>query len=188
VEAVAVSPDGKRMVSGSLETAKVWDIETGTELMTLPSNEPLAVAFSPDGKSIAGTDGQEIILWQSGSWDTDGRLGQTKAKAKSVAIKLDPKIYGAYVGKYKLIDAPPELTEQSGDLITVTKENDRLYFEAVVIGKVRIHPETETSFFIEADNTKIRFLKEDNGAVTGMTIDLMGLGVRVMNAKKLGDR
>jgi len=66
VEAVAVSPDGKRIVSGSFLTAKVWDSETGAELMTLPSNEPLAVAFSPDGKTIAGTNGKEIILWQSG--------------------------------------------------------------------------------------------------------------------------
>jgi len=66
VEAVAVSPDGKRIISGSFLTAKVWDVETGAELMTLPSNEPLAIAFSPDGKTIAGVDDEEIILWKSG--------------------------------------------------------------------------------------------------------------------------
>jgi WD40 repeat protein/tRNA A-37 threonylcarbamoyl transferase component Bud32 len=66
VEAISVSPDGKRIVSGSFTTAKVWDVETGAELMTLPSNGPLAVAFSPDGKTIAGTDNEEVILWKSG--------------------------------------------------------------------------------------------------------------------------
>ena len=125
---------------------------------------------------------------ESGTWDTAGRLGQTKAKAKSLAINLDPKIYDAYVGQYKLIDAPTELPKESGDIITITKEDDHLYVEAVTIGKVRIYPETETSFFIEADNTKIRFLIEDGEKVTGMTIDFMGLGVRLMNAKRLDDK
>jgi len=54
-----------------------------------------------------------------------------------------------------------------------------------VTGKVEIHPETETSFFIKADNTKILFTEEDNGEVTGMTVDIMGLGVKVISAKKL---
>jgi len=71
VEAVAVSPDGKRIVSGSFLTAKVWDAETGAELMTLPSNEPLAVAFSPDGRTVAGSDGNDIILWKSGPRPTE---------------------------------------------------------------------------------------------------------------------
>jgi len=188
VEAVAVSPDGKRIVSGSFITAKVWDAETGAELMTLPSNEPLAVAFSPDGKTIAGAGGpqeSDISLWQSGTWDTAGSSDQTKAKAKSVGIKLDPKIYDAYVGKYRLVDASPVIIEQSGDLITITKENNRLYLHSEVTGKVEIHPETETSFFIKADNTKILFTEEDNGEVTGMTVDIMGLGVKVTSAKKL---
>ncbi len=52
-------------------TAKVWDVETGAELMTLPSNEPLAVAFSPDGRTVAGSDGNDIILWKSGPRPTE---------------------------------------------------------------------------------------------------------------------
>ncbi|MEJ2701309.1 MAG: hypothetical protein P8Z79_02600, partial [Sedimentisphaerales bacterium] len=67
VEALALSPDGKRIVSGSFITAKLWDANTGTELMTLPSNDVLAVAFSPDGRTIAGGDGNDVILWESGS-------------------------------------------------------------------------------------------------------------------------
>ncbi|UCC22721.1 MAG: protein kinase [Planctomycetota bacterium] len=66
VEAVAVSLDGKRIVSGSFLTAKVWDADTGVELMTLPSNSSFAIAFSPDGKTIAGAGDEEIILWESG--------------------------------------------------------------------------------------------------------------------------
>jgi WD40 repeat protein len=42
-------------------TAKLWDAESGKELLTLPghSGTVISVAFSPDGKrlAIAGTDG-----------------------------------------------------------------------------------------------------------------------------------
>lgn len=107
-----------------------------------------------------------------------------ETKAEIVEIKLDPKIYDAYVGQYKLVNAPPEVIEVSGDLITITKENNRLYLQSK-LGKVEIHPETETLFFSKADNTKILFVREDSGEVTGMSVDAMGLGLRVINAKKL---
>jgi WD40 repeat protein len=69
VDAVSVSPDGKRIASGSFISAKVWDAETGAELMTLPSDGAMGIAFSPDGKTIAGTGGPQegdVSLWQSG--------------------------------------------------------------------------------------------------------------------------
>jgi WD40 repeat protein/serine/threonine protein kinase len=65
VQALAVSPDGTRVVSGSFTVAKVWDAATGAELATLPAEGAYAVAFSPDGKTVAGANGREIVLWQS---------------------------------------------------------------------------------------------------------------------------
>ena len=65
VEALSISPDGKRIASGSFTVAKVWDTATGNELMTLPSKGALAIAFSPDGRTIAGGDHENIILWKS---------------------------------------------------------------------------------------------------------------------------
>lgn len=78
VYAVAVSPDGKRIVSSSYHSAKVWDTETGAELMTIAADrdQPIVnVAFSPDGKTIAGAGGPQegdISFWQSGNWETAG--------------------------------------------------------------------------------------------------------------------
>lgn len=55
VHAVAFSPDGKRIVSGSYISAKLWDAATGAELMTLPADDSvLCTVFSPDGAIIAG--------------------------------------------------------------------------------------------------------------------------------------
>ena len=56
VNSVAFSPDGTRIVTGSHDpTAKVWDAQTGNELLTLKghSSSVNSVAFSPDGKRIA---------------------------------------------------------------------------------------------------------------------------------------
>ena len=70
IHSIAYSPDGKRIVSGSFDgTIKVWDASNGDELMTLPSDGALAIAFSPDGKTIAGAGGPgkgDITLWESG--------------------------------------------------------------------------------------------------------------------------
>jgi len=65
INAIAFSPDGKFLVSGSNDnTVKIWDTESGRELRTFIGHdkEVLSVAFSPDGKIIA-----------SGSKETDFR-------------------------------------------------------------------------------------------------------------------
>ena len=66
---VAFSPDGKRIVSGSLDrTAKAWDAATGREILTFTGHKnPIwCVAFSPDGKRIAsGGEDREIKVWDS---------------------------------------------------------------------------------------------------------------------------
>ena len=53
IVSVSMSPDGERIVSGSMDnTIKVWDASTGDEVMTLRGHEGgvVAAVFSPDGK------------------------------------------------------------------------------------------------------------------------------------------
>ena len=74
IQSLAISPDGSRLVSGSFTVAKVWDTATGAELMTLPANGAYAVAFSPDGKTIAGASDKDIMLWQSDLPSDEGNV------------------------------------------------------------------------------------------------------------------
>ena len=50
--AVAFSPDGTRLVSGSGHV-QLWDLATQTEVATYPHSRISAVAFSPDGTRVA---------------------------------------------------------------------------------------------------------------------------------------
>lgn len=64
--AIALSPDGKTLVTGSdRTTVKFWDLETGDCIQTLDYvNEVWAVAFSPNGKTVAtASEDQTIRLW-----------------------------------------------------------------------------------------------------------------------------
>jgi WD40 repeat protein len=75
VHRVAFSPDGKQIVSGSLDkTIKLWDSTTGDLQKTLTdhSESVHTVAFSPDGKQIA-----------SGSWDKTIKLWDITRSLKS---------------------------------------------------------------------------------------------------------
>ncbi|MEQ8961301.1 MAG: hypothetical protein RLP02_25820, partial [Coleofasciculus sp. C2-GNP5-27] len=93
VYAVAFSPDGQSIVSGSVDnTLKLWDT-SGNLLDTLAEHEDYvtAVAFSPDGKRIvSGSDDNTLKLW-----DTSGNLLHTleghEAYVYAVAFSPDGK-------------------------------------------------------------------------------------------------
>ena len=67
VARVDISPDGRYVLSGSLDYFILWDIRRGRKIQTFDHprayvNDATAVAFSPDGKYIAsGSKG--IKLW-----------------------------------------------------------------------------------------------------------------------------
>ena len=70
VNAVAFSPDGKYVLTGSFDNSlKLWDAQTGKEIRTFAGSAGhqkivLTVAFSPDGRSLAsGASDNTAKLW-----------------------------------------------------------------------------------------------------------------------------
>jgi WD40 repeat protein/tRNA A-37 threonylcarbamoyl transferase component Bud32 len=69
VFAVAWSPDGKRIASGSRDTTvQVWDVANGGHVYTYPghTDSVLSVTWSPDGKRIASASWDKTVqVWNA---------------------------------------------------------------------------------------------------------------------------
>ena len=64
VRAVAISPDGKMLVSGDLRGIKLWSLPEGTLLKAFEGYQDVsAVAISPDSKMLASGNDGTIKLW-----------------------------------------------------------------------------------------------------------------------------
>jgi hypothetical protein len=65
---VEFSSDGRRILTASDDkTAKIWDVTTGAELLSLPCDSEVHCAkFNTDGSVIAtGTTAGDVFLWES---------------------------------------------------------------------------------------------------------------------------
>ena len=76
-------------------------------------------------------------------------------------IVLDPKIYDAYIGQYLL--AP-------NFLITISKEQDKLYAQATGQARLELFPESEAEFFIKEVDAQITFVKNQKGQITHLIL------------------
>jgi WD40 repeat protein/serine/threonine protein kinase len=96
---VAFSPDSKRIVFGSQDrTARVWDAETGRELLALRghTNPVRSAVYSPDGKRIvtgAGDPGRpaEAKVWDAATGKELLSLKGLTGEVWSVAFSPDSK-------------------------------------------------------------------------------------------------
>lgn len=81
------------------------------------------------------------------------------------AIKVDPKIYDAYIGEYEL--AP-------NFIITITRENDQIFAQATAQSKAEIYPESETEYFYTLVYAQITFVKNEKTEVTQLILHQNG--------------
>jgi serine/threonine protein kinase/Tol biopolymer transport system component len=108
VYAVAWSPDGKRIASGSRDgTVQVWDVANGGHVYTYAghANPVLSVAWSPDGKRIASTSSDKTVqIWNAAdgsnaytykghtdvvwsvAWSPDGKRVASASDDKTVQV------------------------------------------------------------------------------------------------------
>ncbi|WP_422615955.1 WD40 repeat domain-containing protein, partial [Nodularia spumigena] len=94
VRSVAISPDGKTLVSGGYQTIKLWNLETGKENLTLTghSDSISSVAISPDGKTLfSGSWDKTIKLWDRETGEEIRTLTGHSDHVVSIVISPDGK-------------------------------------------------------------------------------------------------
>ncbi|MHC4155436.1 MAG: protein kinase domain-containing protein, partial [Planctomycetota bacterium] len=121
---VAVSPDGKRIVSaGRDKTIKLWDAATGAELMTLRGHEGhvSSVSFSPDGERIVScSEDKSVRVWDTASGAELMRLSEHKERVFAVVFSPDGKqIISCQNGTIKVWDAA------TGDKLTTLTVSEK---------------------------------------------------------------
>jgi WD40 repeat protein/tRNA A-37 threonylcarbamoyl transferase component Bud32 len=69
IQALSFSPDGRRLASAGFDDQiRIWDTESGLELLTLSGHEHWiwAMSFSPDGRRIVSTSGDRTVrIWDA---------------------------------------------------------------------------------------------------------------------------
>jgi dipeptidyl aminopeptidase/acylaminoacyl peptidase len=159
VHSVAYSPDGKRLASAGTEAVKVWDAQTGQELLslkggTLAGDWSNCVAFSPDGKRLAisrnvrpGGVGEVKVLDAQTGQELLSLMGHT-AGVSSVVFSPDGKrlasgsgnTTGSQDGEVKVWDAQTGqelLTLKGGS--TIIDGRSRSPIELTGNGTVFVH-------------------------------------------------
>ena len=91
VSSVAVSPDGRRIVSGSYDnTVAVWDLDAGTLIHQFSGHQRWvnSVAVSPDGRRIvSGSDDKTVAVWDL---ETGRRLATLTLDRSGLSVAWHP--------------------------------------------------------------------------------------------------
>jgi WD40 repeat protein len=79
---VAFSPDGRTVATLGRDALKLWNVETGQELMTFPGTIADSGVFSPDGRSLAVGSGKLVRIWHAPTLAEIEKKEQARAKAE----------------------------------------------------------------------------------------------------------
>ena len=109
--------------------------------------------------NIVGTSVPAAIIARDLAAIVFGEQYQVMGEHKE--IKVDPKIYDAYVGEYE---------RSPGRTYIITKKDDRLFYTFLDRPPFEMRPEAEIKFFIKEIDLQFTFVKDEKGQVTHLIL------------------
>jgi WD40 repeat protein/tRNA A-37 threonylcarbamoyl transferase component Bud32 len=107
--ALALSPDGTRLLTSSFNQIRLWDFASGEMLKEFTGHESKiwTLAFTPDGKRFASAgEDPGIRVWDIDSGDQIGEISTPEVSTRSLAYSSD----GKYLAAGHYVQGKPDLT------------------------------------------------------------------------------
>jgi RNA polymerase sigma factor (sigma-70 family) len=91
---LALTPDGKTMISMAEQTARLWDVGSGKEVRQFKSHQGTlgGIACSPDGKTVAAGEEQMLHLWDVNTGEEVRRIAAQQGSFHAVRFSPDGRI------------------------------------------------------------------------------------------------
>ena len=146
--------------------------------LTIPSGTKLIVTahYDNSAKNMHNPDPSKAVRHGTATFDEMmiGFVNYIIPRPKDrVIVKVDPKVYDAYVGEYEL--AP-------NASLKIVRDGESLF--AVADGqRIELFPLSETTFFSKATESELTFVRNERGEVTGFVVTLNDKLVRVKKLK-----
>lgn len=114
----------------------------------------------------------DTLLKRQGRWQVVARH-YSRLPAERTAVKLDPKIYDAYIGQYEV--AP-------GFVMSVSRDGEKLMTQGTGQPQYELLPESEIGFFIKDFSALFIFLRDEKGEVSQLITIQDG---RIFSSKRI---
>lgn len=172
VRAVAFTPNGNQLLSGSDDTQIIlWDIVTGEQIRTFDGHTDAvwSISFNADGSQfLSGSRDTQIIQWETETSSIINRLVGHQTGVRAVAFHPD--------GRYAV--------SGGGDISTTGSTNDYelLYWDvqnSVVLRDMPGHTETIRSLMFNADGSNILSASNDGHVILWYADTLDSLITRI---------
>ena len=185
VGTIVIFDEGRRAISGSSDnTARVWDVERGTEIMKLPdhSNVVTAVAVTSDGaRAVTAPWDYTLKVWDLREGKEIGTFKGPRCKVHTLVVTPDDHcvISGAADNTIKVWDLETgtlvsSLDGHTGDVVALTITPDKqTLLSGSWDGRIGIWDLGDRRLirFVEAHNKWIIGLSSDNEHVASASTD-----------------
>jgi CubicO group peptidase (beta-lactamase class C family) len=126
---------------------------------------------SDNFESVASEIVQQAIGDRHSPFDWLGYIPFDPSRVKTpppepVAVEVDPEILRTYAGAYRV---------SADTTIYVKLDEGRLYLSRDAEHWEQAYGESETRFFVQGDDTRFVFVKDADGKISGLNIEMQGL-------------